>query len=89
MGRPHGWVVNFDSHPIAASMDNHTACIDVELENKDEPDYLSILQWILLMARKINNYCENNRVAGDNAAEYWMERFLWRSECVCKWDHLQ
>ena len=31
MGAFHAWRPVFDMHPLAACMDNHTVCIDVEL----------------------------------------------------------
>ena len=81
MGAYSGWRLEFNSHPLAASIDNHTACIDVELEQR-QPEYFAVLCWILNMARSINAYCDANKVVGDVAAQYWLERFLWRVNCV-------
>jgi hypothetical protein len=85
MGKHHAWMVDFDRHPLAATMDNYTVCIDVEL-CEESPDFLAVLIWILTMARKINAYCDAERVSGNAAAEYWLERFLWRSDKVCQWN---
>lgn len=82
MGRHHGWSGRFNSHPLAACIDNYTVCIDVELAGRS-PDYLSILVWIAAMAKRINDHCAEHQVSGDHAAEYWLERFLWRADAVC------
>lgn len=81
MGVAQGWRPEFDLHPLAASIDNHTCVIDVELE-KEKPDYLSILVWIHTMAKKVNQYCDEQMVKDNKAAEYWLERFLWRVDSV-------
>lgn len=87
MGVYSPWRAAFDKHPLAAMMDNYTVCIDVELAER-RPDYECVLHWILTMARAINAYCDATKIAGDDAAEYWLERFLWRCDRVCQWDFL-
>lgn len=87
MGRHHAWRVEFNAHPLAATLDNYTACLDVEL-TQPKPDYLSVLMWVLTMAQKINAFCDSERVVGNDGAEYWLERFLWRCDCVLQWDSL-
>jgi hypothetical protein len=88
MGSFHSWRIEFDGHPLAATMDNYTTCIDGEMK-ETKPDYLVVLVWILAMARKINAFCDAEKVVGNAAAEYWLERFLWRCDCVLQWDSLQ
>ncbi len=87
MGKHIGWQPEFNSHPLAASIDNHTACIDVEL-NEPQPDYLAVLYWILNMARTINRYCDNNKIEGDKGAQYWLERFVWVRNTVADMEKL-
>ena len=87
MGAFHAWRPVFDMHPLAACMDNHTVCIDVEL-SETSPDWFAILCWILNMAKRINWFCDENKVVGDVAAQYWLERFLWRCDVVCQLDYL-
>lgn len=87
MGRYSGWRREYDRHPLAACVDNYTACIDAERENKS-PDWLAILGFILAIARRINGYCDDHKVADDPAAQYWLERFLWRCDSVCAMDVL-
>lgn len=72
MGRIHAWHPEFNQHPLAACIDNHSACIEEEQE-----DRFAVLCWILNMARAVNKFCEAQRVAGSAAAEYWLERFAW------------
>jgi hypothetical protein len=81
MGAHHAWTPEFNRHPLAACIDNHTACIDAE-PNTGE-DTFAILCWILTMARAVNRFCEENKVAGDAASEYWLERFAWVYGRVC------
>ena len=88
MGVFHAWRVEFDMHPLAATMDNYTACIDVEMDEA-KPDFLAVLVWILTMARKINALCDSEKVVGNDGSEYWLERFLWRCDCVLQWDSLR
>lgn len=87
MGKFHGWCADFDKHPLAASLDNHTYCIDIEC-NEEEVDFSAILEWILNMAKSVNKYCDAFKVSGDAAAEYWLERFLWRCDVVCDVSYL-
>lgn len=87
MGRHHQWRPEFDQHALSACLDNYSSCVDVELADAC-PDYTCVLHWILTMARKINAYCDAEKVSGNDAAEYWLERFLWRCDRVCKWDAL-
>ena len=81
MGAHHAWQPSFNRHPLAACIDNHTACIDAEPAHKQ--DTFSILCWVLTMAKAVNNYCEKQAVVGDPAAEYWLERFAWVYGRVC------
>lgn len=87
MGVCHPWQRSFDRHPLAAAIDNYTLAIDVE-RAADRPDYLSMLVWIAAMAGAVNSFCAAHRVAGDAAAEYWLERFLWRCDVVAQLDML-
>ena len=79
MGAYHAWEPAFDWHPLAACVDNYTTCIDAEL-SETISDYGCVLFWILTMARRINWFCDGNKVVGDVAAQYWLERFLWRGK---------
>ena len=87
MGKYAGWKPEFNNHQLAASLDNHTWCIDVERQ-EDQPDWFAILCWTLNMARSINAYCDTTKVADDAAAQYWLERFLWRVNSVCEMQEL-
>lgn len=87
MGAFHAWAPEFDSHPLAACMDNYTTCIDVERAER-APNWEAILHWTLTMARKVNGFCDGHKVVGDVAAQYWLERFLWRCDAICQWDYL-
>jgi hypothetical protein len=87
MGGYSGWRPEYDDHPLAACMDNRTAIIDAEMED-DKTDYLFVLWELHAMAKKINAYCDSHKVDGDIAAQYWLERFLWRCDVVCRWDFL-
>lgn len=82
MGVHRGWRTDFDAHPLAACISNLDACIEVEMRDFN-PDYLAILVWIHAMAVKINAFCDASKVDGDNAAEYWLEYFLWVADTVC------
>jgi hypothetical protein len=87
MGKPHAWRPEFDLHHLAACIDNHIACIDVEMEAapKDR-DFFAMLVWLHNMAKRINAFCDGHKIAGDTAAEYWLERFLWRADCPIQMD---
>lgn len=89
MGRHSGWIPEYNQHALASCMDNHTAIIDAELDGENhDVCFLFILWELLAMARKINGYCDANKVVGDHAAQYWLERFLWRCDVICQWDYL-
>ena len=75
MGKAHGWMPEFNAHPLAACIDNHTACIDAEVG--DTQDSFAVMCWLLNMARAVNRFCDAHRVAGSAASEYWLERFVW------------
>lgn len=79
MGKYTPWCGDFDSHPLAAGMDNWTWLLDDAQRDKE---YLEVLYYLLRKARLINDYCNNNKINGDVAAEYWLERFLWRADRV-------
>lgn len=81
MGCYHPWQPAFNTHPLAACLDNHEACIEVEAEEEDQ-DFAAMLNWTLNMARAINRYCDENMVKADEAAQYWLEWFTWRRERV-------
>lgn len=88
MGVSSPWRLDYNNHQLAACIDNHTVCIDVELKSAN-PDYLSILHWLLYIARAINKYCDMHKVSESQAAQYWLERFLWRCDCICIWGHIE
>ena len=79
---------DFEYHPLAACISNHSHCIDVELA-EPIPDYLSILFWLRHMACAINNYCDQHHVTGDDAAEYWLWKYAQRVDCVCNFSVLR
>ena len=88
MGKYHAWKPEFNSHPLAACIDNHTACIDGAIgprgrtHSTDAMDFLSALLCLRFMSDAINRYCDDHRIAGYTAAEYWLERFMWVADCV-------
>lgn len=84
MGRFHAWKPSFEAHPLAAAMDNYTACIDA-----DAGDFDAILGYLLVQAKRINTVCDSQRIVGDEAGEYWLERFLWRCDLVANFDSVQ
>ena len=88
MGRYHAWHPDFDTHPLAACLDNHTACLDAEFA-EPKPDWLVIFGCILIMSRRINCFCTENKILGDAGAQYWLERFLWRSNMLFDFDAMQ
>ena len=88
MGRYSGWRPEYDHHHLAACMDNYTAVLDAELGSESPVCYLVAFGCIEKMARRINAYCDGHKVVGDAAAQYWIERFLWRCDAVCQWDYL-
>jgi hypothetical protein len=83
MGVHRGWRADFAAHPLAACISNLDACIEVETRNFNR-NHLAILVWIYAMAVKINEFCDASKVAGDTAAEYWLEYFLWVCDTVCE-----
>ena len=84
MGQFHAWRPEFNAHSLAAAMDNYTACIDGAAD-----DYPAIMGYLLAQARRINAVCDAQRIVGDAAGEYWLERFLWRCDAVANVDRLQ
>ena len=86
MGVYSGWRHEYDSHFLAACLDNYTCCVDAEMSG--ERDFFEVLIYIWFMARRINLFCDSQLVKGDAAAEYWLERFLWRVDCVCDFGRL-
>ena len=88
MGRYHAWRPDFDAHPLAACLDNHTKCLDAELEEA-QPDWLEMMIYICIMARRINWFCAANKISDDVAAQYWLERFLWRCNMLFDFDVMQ
>lgn len=77
MGRFHAWTPEFNAHPLAACIDNHTACINEEMEDGRWLEPFAVLCWVLNMARAVNRFCSAHHVAGEPSSEYWLERFLW------------
>jgi hypothetical protein len=87
MGKPHAWRLEFDRHAMAACIDNHIACIDAEMENAPKNrDFIAMLVWLHNMSKRINVFCDAHKIAGDEAAEYWLERFLWRADFPIQMD---
>jgi hypothetical protein len=76
MGKHHSFDPEFNRHPLAPTLANYIFAIDVELEGKDR-DYLYILLDWHGMASRVNAYCDEHKVSGDKAAEYWLENYLW------------
>lgn len=102
MGKYLGWRPEYDKHPLAASMDNYTVMIDIELkETCPNPDLeyslkaINTTNWLFIfccfhdMAKKINNYCDTHKISEDMAAEYWLERFLWVTGRICDFSRLK
>jgi hypothetical protein len=83
----HEFETSFNSHELAACLENHTDIIYVEIKQCN-PDYLFILECVYVMAKKINNYCDKNKVKSDKSAEYWLSAFLNRHNFVCNFDCL-
>ena len=82
MGKHSGWLPEYNTHKLAACIDNYSVCIDIELEQPD-PDFFEILCWIHCMAKAVNVYCDEYKVVGDQAAQYWLHRFLEKCNVVC------
>lgn len=89
MGKYSSWRPEYDRHLLAACIDNRTTVIDAELDGENNHVCFLLILWELLaMARKINAYCDTSKVVGDAAAQYWLERFLWRCDIICQLDYL-
>lgn len=95
MGRPHGHQRRHDAHSLAPCLSNYALVIDEEMREIGEEgpgayqrtqSYLFILCWIEAMARRINEYCDTQRVVGDDAAEYWLDRFMDYCDTVARMD---
>lgn len=84
MGRPHSFSPDFNSHRLSACIANYSVAIDVEVkkseDRKEKTDWLAILIWIHKMAERVNKFCDQNKIAGDQAAEYWLRQFFLASE---------
>lgn len=85
MGKPVPWRPAFDAHPLAAPVDNHLRCLEAAIE---DGDFLAALGYIDHMADHINAYADAHRCVGDDAAQYWLERFLWHCDAVAQIDKL-
>ena len=80
MGEYHKYLSSYDTHFLAGSIHNYIEIIYNEF-NSPEADLVFILQCYYEMAKRINDFCDNNRVAEDIAAQYWLEYFTWFREC--------
>ena len=82
MGQPHAWRADFDNHPMAASVANYSWLIEESSLLTSEIDlkqkHLVHLHWTHKMALVINKFCDEAKIKGDAAAEYWLELFLWK-----------
>jgi hypothetical protein len=83
MGEHVAWRPEFDKHVLAASQSNYRLAHDGAIEDRD---YLTALCHLHTAATRINHYCDNFRVAGDDGAEYWLEHFLWWCDAVIHLD---
>ena len=80
MGKHCAFRSEFNKHPLAACLTNYTEVIDAEREEqspRSAQSFLNELIWIGNVAAFVNKYCDSNRVDTDQAAQYWLERFLW------------
>jgi hypothetical protein len=86
MGKYHNWQPCYDTHYLASCLSNYAEVIEGAMLDT-ERDWQFILHWYYLMCTRINTFCDNNKVAGDEAAEYWLEWFvtcrqrLWLNKC--------
>lgn len=85
MGKATAWRLEYNQHELAPAIDNYSWLIDCEMAEAN-PCYITVLICIEKMAKRINRFCDNNHVAGCLAAQYWLERFLWRCDTVIDWD---
>ena len=83
MGQHIAWRPLFDKHTLAASQSNYRLAHEGALEDKD---YVAALCHLHTAATKINDYCDRALVAGDDAAAYWLEHFLWWCDGVIHLD---
>ena len=74
MGKHIGWRPDFDRHPLAAAQSNYRVAFEGALEDKD---FFTAMCHLYVAASKINIFCDNNRVAEDAGAQYWLENWLW------------
>jgi hypothetical protein len=75
MGADSPYRRQYDAHPLAASISNYSAVIDAEI-GKPNPDWVSVLCWVHAMSKWINGYCDEHKIAGDDAAKYWLHQFI-------------
>lgn len=87
MGKHHNWIREYDEHPLAAVTQNYHYIIDKESSNNDA-DFLSMIVWYDHIAKHINVFCDDNKIAGNDASEYWLEKFLWIRADVADFDKL-
>lgn len=73
MGKYHAYKPCYDKHPLAASICNHLDALSEELVG--DRDVLEMYRLVFYMALAINKFCDNNKVAGNAGAEYWLEVF--------------
>jgi hypothetical protein len=74
MGVYSPWQKDYDSHYLAACIDNYTWLLE---GGNGRQEYLDDLLLISKMAEGINSFCEKNIVSDSPAAKYWLERYLW------------
>jgi hypothetical protein len=84
MGKHHGWQPEFNLHPLAARISNSWWLITGDDGHRIDCDVdgFYAIHVLLQTATKINSYCDQHKIAGDDAAEYWLESFLWFADAV-------
>ena len=87
MGASIAYLPEYASHPLAAPISNYSLIIDAEL-CAQHICFLNVLWAIYRMAKKINEYCDNNRISGDVAAQYWLNEYLSRCDSVADFYYL-
>lgn len=64
--------------PVYVETDKCKTLGDLFRAANETCDYKEVLWCLWKMALAINAYCDHHKVNGDFAAEYWLERYLWR-----------
>lgn len=82
MGRYHAFRPEFNRHKLAVLM-NFIEPVMTELEQSSR-DYLYVLHDWWKTACLVNKHCDANRIEGDEAAQYWLELFLWHDSQLLK-----